>query len=55
MSLAFEYSEFTSEWAAWAYALNKSRPFIKGMGLKDDTVQELVHSYALAKYCTEKK
>jgi len=41
------------EWErdAWAYALNKTRPYIEGFELPEGALEEYIHEYALGSYC----
>lgn len=37
---------------AWAYALNKLRPFISAMNISNEGVNELVHNFTMGSHCT---
>lgn len=40
----------TKERYAWAYSLNKLRPYIKGFNMKEDDIDILIHKFALGNY-----
>ncbi len=45
--------EIKEERTAWAYAINKLKPYIKGLGVSDDSINDFVHKFLLGSYCKD--
>lgn len=45
--------EIKEERTAWAYAINKLRPFIGGLGISENGVKDFVHKFSLGSYCKD--